>query len=1250
MKGNVRSKALGLLLALVILIGLIHTAALAEPHTHDDITFDKAWSKTSDKPSTTGNYYLTEDIELDSTWNIPQNITIKLCLNGHTLSYSGGNTINVNASSKLYVYDCDSDHKGTIEQTYEYSNSYRAINFSGESATVEIYGGTIKAYARAISCASENCSLVVDGENVEIISTGGNPYTNPGIGVYFANGKRVEIRNSKLIKNESFGGYGLYVLDISENVTILGGTFNGTGCAVSLYNRLNTSYTVTITGGTFNGEVYLNSSNPSISGGIFNGEVSVENASNFITGGTYIVKPDDDLITNGYFATNITPTTWAVMDHVEIFYNPNGWDSTSNTFSQRYDTPDEPINLPTFEELGWTKPDGRNFIEWNTLPDGGGTKYQPGDPFNVTPITFYAIWGPVASVTHEGTTTPYNTLALAINNAEDGDTVTLLGDITLKAEVSINKNITLEGNNKTITMSGADAYLIVPEGKIATIQNLTVTGSSAEYGIKAVKSTLTLNNIKINGVFSAAGLCVNSATVIIYGQDTEITAPEGFSIDTSAYSSIPSVLYIYAGKISSIGNSASRPSGDNQCHQDIYLRGGTVHKISAMHYNDKIDIQDGVIDTILYGYNTIPQGYDGTNHSLTISGGKIKPVLDFSPAMISGGKFSLHPINEKKGDSYDIRLVPGYEVFTNVETDSNDYPYLVASPLTVTFNANNGNSPATTEQKVPNNYEAILNANTFTPTSGGKTFTGWNTSPSPTEESPGTVYEDNARVRLISSTTLYAQWTDIAATAPTINSLTSLTGENALSYGASDGKINITATPATDTEYNVTYQWYSNTTESNSGGTAIDDATTSDYTLPTGIGAGTYYYYCIVTATRKDNDMKATATSNVATVTVNKAASSSATVNKNDIIYNNTAQPLVKVTGEAVGGTMYYALTRENTAPSAESYTTSIPTAIDEGTYYVWYKVIGDSNHLDTAVQCIQATITLESYTISYYGLENSTGAAENPTSYTMKSNAITLNNPNKPGYDFTGWTGSNGTTPSMAVTIASGSSGNKNYTANWKIISYKISFDLNGGELEEDQGNPTSYDINSENFSPNIPRKRGYDFEGWLLSGDNAVSRDLTIPNGTTGDREYIAKWNVHFYTISYDLGGGTVSLDNPINYTIESPDIVLRSPDKTAYDFKGWILSGDSTWEISTDVTIPHNSTGDREYIALWSPIEYSISYNLNIAVVSPANPDNYDVESEDIKLISPDKTGYIFTGWIGTELSEASTDVIIPSQPLG
>lgn len=55
----------------------------------------------------------------------------------------------------------------------------------------------------------------------------------------------------------------------------------------------------------------------------------------------------------------------------------------------------------------------------------------------------------------------------------------------------------------------------------------------------------------------------------------------------------------------------------------------------------------------------------------------------------------------------------------------------------------------------------------------------------------------------------------------------------------------LTALSVTATGTALTYQWYSNTTASNSGGTIIPGALSSTYTPPTTV-AGTFYYYAIV--------------------------------------------------------------------------------------------------------------------------------------------------------------------------------------------------------------------------------------------------------------------------------------------------------------------------------------------------------------------------------------------------------------------
>ncbi|MBE5923041.1 MAG: hypothetical protein E7271_01060 [Lachnospiraceae bacterium] len=75
------------------------------------------------------------------------------------------------------------------------------------------------------------------------------------------------------------------------------------------------------------------------------------------------------------------------------------------------------------------------------------------------------------------------------------------------------------------------------------------------------------------------------------------------------------------------------------------------------------------------------------------------------------------------------------------------------------------------------------------------------------------------------------------------------------------------------------------------------------------------------------------------------------------LVYNGKAQALITA-GEVTGGTLYYAVVKAGDAePSAELYTTSIPTAINAGSYYVWYKVDGGDNHNDINAEKIDVKI-----------------------------------------------------------------------------------------------------------------------------------------------------------------------------------------------------------------------------------------------------------------------------------------------------
>ncbi|MBR6257482.1 MAG: InlB B-repeat-containing protein [Lachnospiraceae bacterium] len=76
----------------------------------------------------------------------------------------------------------------------------------------------------------------------------------------------------------------------------------------------------------------------------------------------------------------------------------------------------------------------------------------------------------------------------------------------------------------------------------------------------------------------------------------------------------------------------------------------------------------------------------------------------------------------------------------------------------------------------------------------------------------------------------------------------------------------------------------------------------------------------------------------------------------------------------------------------------------------------------------------LVEYTITY-DLDGGT-ADGNPTSFNRETGTFTLNNPTKNGYQFIGWTGSNGDIPQTYVVIGLGEKGDREYKANWAAVN----------------------------------------------------------------------------------------------------------------------------------------------------------------------------------------------------------------------
>lgn len=272
-------------------------------------------------------------------------------------------------------------------------------------------------------------------------------------------------------------------------------------------------------------------------------------------------------------------------------------------------------------------------------------------------------------------------------------------------------------------------------------------------------------------------------------------------------------------------------------------------------------------------------------------------------------------------------------------------------------------------------------------------------------------------------------------------------------------------------------------------------------------------------------------------------------------------------------------------------------------------------------------------YTISY-NLNGGTVAGTNPAKYTIESNDINLIKPTKANYDFQGWTGTDLEVETENVTIAKGSTGNREYTANWKPTEYTITYQGLTQEEEAALHNPTSYNIESPSITLDNPEDRTDEdgdktqiFVGWR---ESSTSISITIPPIELGDKIYEAIWvdaDPNTYTITYNLNGGTVSPDNRNSFT-KFDTFTLNNPTKNGYTFKGWTGSNGTTPQ--TTVTIPTGTRESLSYTANFDANTYAIVFNNNTGVGTMDNEQmTYDVEKA-LTTNTFTKEGYHFAGW--------------------
>ena len=328
---------------------------------------------------------------------------------------------------------------------------------------------------------------------------------------------------------------------------------------------------------------------------------------------------------------------------------------------------------------------------------------------------------------------------------------------------------------------------------------------------------------------------------------------------------------------------------------------------------------------------------------------------------------------------------------------------------------------------------------------------------------------------------------------------------------------------------------------------------------------------------------------------IDYAAGASFTENANTTLYSVwKPRPLV-IKYDANGGTGAPADQAKEHGQSIKLHTT-VPTR--QGyTFQGWATSKSSSTvaYQAGATYTADADVTLYAvwqiitYTITY-NANGGTGAPNTQTKEYGKTVAISATRPTKDGHVFQGWSTANDTT----VEYQPGA----NYTANanvtlyavWKIITYTISYDANGGSgAPQDHAKTWGVAIN---LSATKPTRQGYTFQGWATSSSGAVQYQPNQSYTANANVTLYAIWKIITYTIAYNANGG---YDAPANQSKEygkSVNITTAKPKKINSEFLGW--STTASGEVQYTGGSIYNTNANLSLFAVWRRIPIMKSLN--------------------------------------------------------
>ena len=207
---------------------------------------------------------------------------------------------------------------------------------------------------------------------------------------------------------------------------------------------------------------------------------------------------------------------------------------------------------------------------------------------------------------------------------------------------------------------------------------------------------------------------------------------------------------------------------------------------------------------------------------------------------------------------------------------------------------------------------------------------------------------------------------------------------------------------------------------------------------------------------------------------------------------------------------------------------------------------------------------------------------------------------------------------------------------------------------------------------------------DGWSASPNLSDGTQVNTPvnKDTVYDGSYdtlYAQWSPVYYTLRYDLGGGSVTQKNPCDANYYQ-QITVYSPTRDGSTFLGWsitgmdgnnhIVDGELTGtgltscsgagknKTSIDITGLRADSGTVWLTAVWQDTDYSIAYDYRDAetgagltpVNDPGNPSRYNRNTPTFTLSTPEVKGYYTPLWGGTGITGTIPSVVIEQGSTG